>query len=302
MADRSIFCLLPLFIMRAMLTQIIFNGLIAGSAYSLIALGYTMIYGVGRLINFAHGELYMGAAYCFFLFYIQLDWNIYSSFFGAILIGALLGIALERIAYRPFKESSRLIPLITTIGASTFLKAVAILFFGVQAKTLLKYAYFQPSFDFLGATLTPVQGYTLISSLGLMALLALVLKRTRFGKAIRATAEDRISASHLGIDTDEVTSITFAIGGLLAAVAGILVGYDQNITPTMGILAGFKGFTAAVLGGIGNIPGAVIGGFCIGLAENLGAAYLSSANKDSISFAILLLILLFKPSGILGKK
>jgi branched-chain amino acid transport system permease protein len=285
-----------------MLTQIIFNGLIAGSAYSLIALGYTMIYGVGRLINFAHGELYMGAAYCFYLFYIELNWNIFPSLLLAILMGGLLGVALERIAYRPFKKSSRLVPLISTIGASTFLKAVAILCFGVQAKTLLKSESYQPSLEFGGVTFTPIQVYTLISSICLMVLLVLVLKKTKFGKAIRATAEDKSSATYVGIDTNQITSMTFAIGGLLAAIAGILVGYDQNITPIMGVLAGFKGFTAAVLGGIGNIPGAVVGGFSIGLAENIGAGYFSSAQKDSISFAILLLILLIKPRGILGEK
>jgi len=285
-----------------MIAQLITNGLLAGAAYSLIAIGYTMIYGVGKLINFAHGELYMGGAYCFYLFYIVLGWDIYSSCLVAMGTGALLGIVLEKVVYRPFKKSSRLVPLITTIGASIFLKAMAMLFFGVQTKSLLKGASFQQSFSVLGITFTPVQGLTVVICLGLMLILGVTLKKTKIGKAIRATAEDRTSASYVGIDTDRSTSITFAIGGFLAAIAGILVGYDQNISPTMGVLAGFKGFTAAVLGGIGNIPGAVVGGFCIGLAENLGAGYISSAYKDSISFIILLFILIVKPRGIFGGK
>jgi branched-chain amino acid transport system permease protein len=285
-----------------MIAQLITNGLLAGAAYSLIAIGYTMIYGVGKLINFAHGEFYMGGAYCFYLFYIILGWDIYSSCFVAMGTGALLGIVLERIVYRPFKKSSRLVPLITTIGASTFLKAMAMLLFGVETKSLLKGASFQQSFSVLGIIFTPVQGLTMVICLGLMLILGVTLKKTKIGKAIRATAEDRSSASYVGIDTDRITCITFAIGGFLAAIAGILVGYDQNISPTMGLLAGFKGFTAAVLGGIGNIPGAVVGGLCIGLAENLGAGYISSAYKDSISFIILLFILIVKPRGIFGGK
>ncbi|HEC99293.1 MAG TPA: branched-chain amino acid ABC transporter permease [Proteobacteria bacterium] len=285
-----------------MLAQFITNGLISGGAYSLIAIGYTMIYGIGKLINFAHGELYMGGAYCFYLFYIVLGWDIYSSTLLAVIAGGVLGMGLERVAYRPFKGSSRLVPLITTIGASTFLRAAVTLLFDLNTKSLLKNASFQEPFSILGINITPVQGLTIVVSLGLMSLLTVVLKKTRVGKAIRATAEDRASASYVGIDTDRITSITFAIGGLMAAVAGILVGYDQNISPNMGILAGFKGFTAAVLGGIGSIPGAALGGICIGLAENLGAAYISSAYKDSISFAMLVLVLLYKPRGILGEK
>lgn len=285
-----------------MIAQLLANAVIAGSAYSLIAIGYTMIYGVGRLINFAHGELYMASAYCFYLLYIFLNMNIYLSFFIAIIFGGLLGIALERVAYRHFKDYSRLVPLITTIGASTFLRALAVLLFGVEIHTLLKGESFQAPFHLGEIVFTPVQLLIVGSSLSLMLLLGLLLKKTKMGKAVRATAEDRVAARYVGIDTDRVTALTFACGGLLAGVAGILVGYDQNISPYMGILAGFKGFTAAVLGGIGNIPGAVAGGFFLGLAENLGAGYLSSAYKDSLSFIILLLILLLKPQGIFGEK
>jgi len=285
-----------------MLAQLFANGIIAGSSYSLIAIGYTMIYGVGKLINFAHGELYMGAAYCFYLLYILLDWNIYPAILLAVLVGGLLGIILERVAYRPFKDSSRLVPLITTIGASTFLRAVAVLLFGVDAQSLLKEEAFQSAIDIGNITFTSVQLLIVVSSLLLMSLLWLLLKKSRLGKAIRATAEEKSSARYVGIDTDLITSLTFALGGLLAGVAGILVGYDQNISPYMGILAGFKGFTAAVLGGIGNIPGAVLGGFCIGLAENLGAGYFPTIFQDSISFAILLFILIVMPRGILGEK
>ncbi len=285
-----------------MLAQLITNGIIAGSAYSLIAIGYTMIYGVGKLINFAHGELYMGAAYCFFLFYIILNWSIYPSLLLAIITGGVLGILLERIAYRPFKDSSRLIPLITTIGASIFLRATAVLLFGVDTLSLLKGEAFQNAVDVGNVTFTRVQLLTVISSLILTALLWLLLKKSKLGKAIRATAEDRSSARYVGIDTDRITSVTFVLGGLLAAVAGILVGYDQNISPYMGVLAGFKGFTAAVLGGIGNVPGAVLGGYCIGLAENLCAGYFPTIFQDSISFVILLFILIVMPSGILGEK
>jgi branched-chain amino acid transport system permease protein len=285
-----------------MISQLICNGLVAGSAYSLIAIGYTMIYGVGRLINFAHGELYMCSAFCFYAFYILLDLNLYIAFVLSIVVGCILGVALERIVYRPFKNYSRLVPLISTIGASTFLKALAMLFFGIQTKSLLKNSSYQQSIDIFNVTITPVQLYTIIISLIAMLLLGWLLKRTSIGKAIRATSDDDKSAKHIGIDTDRITSITFAIGGCLAAIAGIMVGYDQNIHPNMGILAGFKGFTAAVLGGIGNIPGAVIGGFAIGLIEHIGAGYISSVYKDSISFVILLFILILRPSGLMGEK
>ncbi len=285
-----------------MLPQLLLNGLIAGAVYSLISIGYTMIYGVGKLINFAHGELYMSGAYLFFTFYILLSWNLYISSILAVALVGILGLILERVAYRPFQEYSRLVPLITTIGASTFLKAVAILLFGVQTKSLLRNETYQNPLVYKGISITPIQVISIIVSLILMISLSLFLKKTKMGKAIRATSEDRLSAKYLGIKVNKVTATTFLIGGMLAAVAGILVGYDQNISPTMGILAGFKGFTAAVLGGIGNIPGAVLGGICLGLAENLGAGYISSANKDSISFIILLLILLLRPNGILGEK
>ena len=162
-----------------MIAQLITNGLLAGAAYSLIAIGYTMIYGVGKLINFAHGELYMGGAYCFYLFYIVLGWDIYSSCLVAMGTGALLGIVLERVVYRPFKKSSRLVPLITTIGASTFLKAMAMLLFGVETKSLLKGASFQQSFSVLGIIFTPVQGLTMVICLGLMLILGVTLKKTK---------------------------------------------------------------------------------------------------------------------------
>jgi len=285
-----------------MLSQLICNGLVAGSAYSLIAIGYTMIYGVGRLINFAHGELYMCSAFCFYAFYILLDVNLYIAFVLSVATGCVMGIVLERIAYRPFKNYSRLVPLISTIGASTFLKAIVVLIFGIQTKSLLKDSSYQQAIDIFNVTITPVQLYTMIISLLAMLLLGVILKRTTMGKAIRATSEDEKSARHVGIDTNAVTSITFAIGGGLAAVAGIMVGYDQNIHPNMGVLAGFKGFTAAVLGGIGNIPGAVIGGFVIGLAEHIGAGYISSIYKDSFSFIILLLVLIARPRGLMGEK
>jgi branched-chain amino acid transport system permease protein len=285
-----------------MLAQLICNGLVAGSAYSLIAIGYTMIYGVGRLINFAHGELYMCSAFCFYAFYILLDLNLYIAFVLSAAAGCVMGIILERIAYRPFKNYSRLVPLISTIGASTFLKALVVLIFGIQTKSLLKDSSYQQAIDIFNVTITPVQLYTMIISVFAMLILGVILKRTTMGKAIRATSEDEKSARHVGIDTNAVTSITFAIGGCLAAVAGIMVGYDQNIHPNMGILAGFKGFTAAVLGGIGNIPGAVIGGFIIGLVEHIGAGYISSIYKDSFSFIILLLVLISRPRGLMGEK
>jgi len=285
-----------------MFPQLFANGIISGSAYSLIAIGYTMVYGVGKLINFAHGELYTGAAYCFFVFYILFDCNIYLSLILAVITGGLLGILLERVAYRPFKRSSRLIPLITTIGASTFIRSAIVLIFGVDSQSLLKGESYQETIEFGGVAVTYVQLFTVFCSLLLTFLLWLLLKRTKLGKAIRATAEEGASAGYVGIDTDRITSATFALGGLIAAVAGVLVGYDQNISPYMGILAGFKGFTAAVLGGIGNVQGAVLGGYCIGLAENLGAGYFPSVFQDSISFAVLLLVLIILPRGILGEK
>ncbi|NCB19815.1 MAG: branched-chain amino acid ABC transporter permease [Bacteroidia bacterium] len=285
-----------------MLSQLIINGLIAGGVYSLIAIGYTMIYGVGKFINFAHGELYLCGAYCFYFFYTVIGWPMGVSFALALIAGVFLALILEKVAYRRFSNSSRLVPLITTIGASTFLKALVMLLFGLQTHSLLKGSGYQPSLNLAGTSITPIQVATVFTSLALMLTLAIFLKGTKVGKAIRATAENRLSAGYVGVDTDRISQITFGIGGLLAAVAGILVGFDQNIHPNMGILAGFKGFTAAVLGGIGSVPGAAVGGFCIGIAENLGAGYISSEYKDSISFVILLVILICKPQGIFGEK
>ena len=285
-----------------MLAQYFCNGIIAGSAYSLIAIGYTMIYGVGRFINFAHGEVYMVSAYAFFACYILLD---YSAWVSAVLAGVCaiaLALLLERIAYRPFRNAPRLVPVVTTLGASTILKAVLALLFGIQSRSLLKGESFQAPWNVSGILFTPSQLFTLICSVGLMLALAAVLKGTRVGKSLRAVADDAQAARYVGIDTIRVTSMTFAIGGFLAGVAGILVGYDQNIQPHMGLLAGFKGFTAAVLGGIGSIPGACLGGFVLGIAEHIGAGYLPSIYRESISFAILILILLARPQGIFGEK
>jgi branched-chain amino acid transport system permease protein len=261
-----------------------------------------MIYGILGLINFAQGEIYMAGAFAAVILLSAYKVN----FFVAVLFGmgvaALLGVVLERVAFRPLRGGHPLVPLISAIGASIFLQSLALLLFGPADRS------FPVQFDFAnidlaGVTVSTLQLAIFGTALFFMALLVVFVKYTKFGKAIMATALDQDTARLMGINVDRMISLTFLIGSALSGVAGIMMAIYYNTTyPRMGLLPGLKAFSAAVLGGVGNIPGAIIGGLILGVAENLGAGYLSSGYKDAVAFAILIIVLLVRPKGLLGGK
>jgi len=285
------------------------SGLTRGSIYALIALGYTMVYGIIQLINFAHGEIYMIGAFVALIVAGVL--TIYG-FSGvsilvlaalvAVIYAAAYGYTLERIAYRPLRNAPRLSALISAIGMSLFLQNYVLL---AQTPDFLRFPQLIPDFDFM-ASVSHIIGSAEVVILATSALsmvgLTLLIKYTRVGKAMRATQQDMVMARLVGVDVDKVISTTFVIGSVLAAIGGVLVGsYIGQINFYIGFLAGVKAFTAAVLGGIGNIPGAVLGGLVLGLAESLAAGYISSAYEDVFAFGVLVLILILRPSGLLGR-
>ena len=292
--------------MTTFLQQLV-NGLSLGSIYALIALGYTMVYGVLRLINFAHGDVYMLGAYTGYYLSRKLKGDEPSLpsallvMLGAMLTCALVGVVIERFAYRPVRRAARLTLLITAIGVSLFIENAAQLVFGPDPKFFPSLA---PRADFRvgGVRLTSEQLTVIAVSFLLMVLLRLFILKTRTGKAMRAVSFNLDAAKLMGISTDRIIAITFALGSALAAAAGVLIGMQiPKIDPLMGILYGLKAFVAAVLGGIGNVPGAVIGGLLIGTSEVMVVGYLSSTFRDAIAFGILILVLLLRPQGILGR-
>jgi branched-chain amino acid transport system permease protein len=293
--------------MESFLQQLI-NGISLGSIYALVALGYTMVYGVMRLINFAHGDVYMLGAYFGYFLSRWLKGFFPSSLLDTAavmllsMVGcALVGVVMERFAYRPVRRASKLTMLIIAIGVSLLLENGGQLLFGADPKF---FPQLIPEHQLAVGrlSLTNQQVIVLVTALGLMILLNLFIYRTRTGKAMRAVSFNLDAAKLMGIDTDRIISLTFALGSALAAAGGILVSINiPGIDPLMGVMTGLKAFVAAVLGGIGNIFGAVIGGLILGLAEVMVAGYGSSTYRDAIAFLILIAILLFKPSGILGK-
>lgn len=286
--------------MQQFLQQIV-NGLSLGSVYALIALGYTMVYGIIKLINFAHGDMYMLGAYFGFIAITMLKMNFLTALVFTMVVTALMGIVIERIAYKPLRYSTRVVALITAIGVSFFLQNSVAKIMGPSIKgfpTVLP----SDSWTVWGVRINFQQTIIFLTSVVLMILLQVVVQKTKIGRAMRAVAVDADAARLMGVNVDNTISITFAIGSSLAAAAGILVGvYYNSIDPLMGIAPGLKAFVAAVFGGIGIIPGAMIGGFSIGMIEVLISGYGSSMYKDAIVYLILILILLVKPSGLLGK-
>jgi len=295
--------------MMSYFLELTFSGLSRGSIYALIALGYTMVYGIIQLINFAHGEIYMIGAFVALI--VSGVLTIYGFSGPAILILAALlamvyagayGYTLEKIAYRPLRNAPRLSPLISAIGMSLFLQNYVML---AQTADFLPFPALIPEFDFMepvahlvGSAEAVIFAVTLLA----MILLTLLIKKTRIGKAMRATQQDMTMARLSGINVDRVISSTFIIGSVLAALGGVLVGsYIGQINATIGFTAGIKAFTAAVLGGIGNIPGAVLGAFLLGLTEAYAAGYVASAYEDVFAFALLVLILILRPAGLLGR-
>jgi len=285
------------------------SGLVRGSIYALIALGYTMVYGIIQLINFAHGEIYMIGAFVALI--VSGVLTIYGFSGVSILILAALiaaiyaaayGYTLEKIAYRPLRNAPRLSPLISAIGMSLFLQNYVLL---AQTPDFLPFPALIPDFDFM-EPIAHIMGspelVILVTSAVSMVALTVLIKYTRIGKAMRATQQDMTMARLVGVNVDNVISMTFIISSVLAAIGGVLVGsYIGQINFYIGFMAGVKAFTAAVLGGIGNIPGAVLGALVLGLTEAYAAGYISSAYEDVFAFGVLVLILILRPSGLLGK-
>jgi len=292
--------------MTEFLQQLV-NGLAWGSIYALIALGYTMVYGVLRLINFAHGDVYMIGAMTGY--YAAHSFHPSSGGLGlAVILGtsmvvcALLGALIERVAYKPLREAPRLAALITAIGVSLFLQFGGQLLFGADPKFFPQLIENRPLIQWKGVVITNIQVLIIAISLGLMIALRFIVMNTKTGKAMRAVSFSHTASQFVGINVGAVIRSTFLIGSALAGAAGVLVGLSNpKIEPLMGILPGLKAFVAAVLGGIGNIPGALLGGYLMGLAETFVTAYLSSTYRDALAFVILILILLIKPAGLLGK-
>ncbi|MDR1872085.1 MAG: branched-chain amino acid ABC transporter permease [Deltaproteobacteria bacterium] len=290
--------------------QIIY-GLTVGSVYALIALGYTMVYGVMKLINFAHGELFTLGAFVGFFFLVTLDWG--GVFGPALAIGltivmvsgstALAGHLLERVAYRPLRHSDRLAAVVSALGASIFLQNVIMVVWGAQYRAYSASLLPQVIWRVAGQSFPLIRLFVFLTAILVMAGLYLFINHTRLGLAIRAAAIDQGAAKLMGVDVRKVIAVVFIIGPALGGLAGLLVGvYYGQINFNMGQLYGLKAFTAAVIGGIGNIPGAMVGGLLLGLLETLGDAYVSGAWKDAIAFVALILILVFRPTGILRER
>ena len=285
------------------LLQII-NGLQIGSIYALISLGYTMVYGIAQLINFAHGDIIMVGAYIS-LFSIaaftRMGLPVWLTMIPAVIVCVLLGMFTERVAYRPLRNSPRISNLITAIGVSLFLENLFMKLFTPNTRPFPK-VFTQPPITFAGLHLNFGTVVTIIVTIILSVGLQYFMKKTKYGKAMLATSEDYGAARLVGINVDHTIQLTFAIGSGLAAVAAVLyVASYPQVQPLMGSMPGIKAFIAAVLGGIGILPGAVLGGFILGIVESLTRAYLSSQLADAFVFAILIIVLLVKPTGILGK-
>ncbi|MBI4826638.1 MAG: branched-chain amino acid ABC transporter permease [Nitrospirae bacterium] len=286
-----------------MLNQLLFNGIISGSIYALIALGFTIIHKTVRFFHFAHGVIYAVAAYLAYSFSISLGINPFFSFFLASVFAAIFGIAIDRLVYLPLRKSNSpaLVFLIASFGIFIFIQNLLQLLYGAQILTLRTGPVVE-GYQILSAVITPIQILILSASLILFAILWFIVDRTKMGKAIRAVADDAIGASVSGIYPEKIILYAFGIGSALAGMAGILISLETNIEPTMGMNAILKGIIAAIIGGIGSIPGAVIGGFFLGIVENLGIWKIQAGWKDTIAFAVLIIFLLLRPEGILGKK
>jgi branched-chain amino acid transport system permease protein len=289
----------------------VINGLTIGGIYALIALGYTLVYGILFMINFAHGEIFMFGSFGGFAalsYFVTSGFAmehpvlaVAGAFLAAMIISSILGAILERVAYRPLRNAPRLAPLISAIGASIFLQNVMMLI--IKARMQVYPDIVPEEFIDLGPlSISYFQILIILGSFFLMSGLYFLIQKTKIGKAMRAVAENREAAALMGIDVNRIILITFVIGSALAGAAGVMVGmYYTQINHMMGFIPGIKAFTAAVLGGIGNVVGAMLGGFFLGMAEALGVLFMPSEYKDVIAFGLLVLVLIFRPRGILGE-
>jgi len=286
------------------LLNCLIQGISKGSIYALVALGYSMVYGIVKLINFAHGDIMMVGAYMvwFGLSVLKLPFAVAVLF--SVMVCAVLGVVIEKLAYKPLRKSARISLLITAIGISLLLQNVIQLVFEAKSREVKNYypAIFSEVITIGGFAIEITTIITIVVSVISMVALWLFITKTKMGKAMRAVSEDTATAKLMGINVDRVISFTFFIGSILASIAAILfVGKYSNVTrPTMGSMLGLKAFIAAVFGGIGSVPGAVLGGFAIGILESVAISYISPSYSDAIVFGILILVLLFRPNGIFG--
>lgn len=280
------------------------NGISLGSVYAIIALGYTMVYGIAKMLNFAHGDVIMIGSYVAFVAINNMGLPIPVSILLSVVVCTVLGVTIERIAYKPLRHASKLAVLITAIGASYFLQNVALLIFGANTKSFTSVVNMQP-LQLAGGQLN-ISGETIVTIVAcvvIMVCLMLFMKYAKAGHAMLAVSEDGGAAQLMGINVNATIALTFAIGSALAAIAGVLLcSAYPSLTPYTGAMPGIKAFVAAVFGGIGSIPGAFLGGILLGIIEILGKAYISSQLSDAIVFSVLIVVLVVKPTGILGKE
>ena len=317
---------LPLAFDSQLFVQLTVNGLTLGSLYALIALGYSLVYGILKLLNFAHGDVYMVGAFVGYGVLTAFDGPLSPNialvplivlmFLVAMLVSGALGVVIERFAYRPLRDAPRLAPLISALGVSFFLQNSALLLLGAEFRSYDSFLLgsdhpelfvpgplVDPVFVVNGVNVQLVQVMVMVMTVALMLALTVVVARSKLGKAMRATAFDREAAAMMGIDTDRVIAWTFFIGSVLAGAAGVMFGLlFSQVFHLMGFLAGLKGFTAAVVGGIGSIPGAMLGGLLVGLTEAYAAGYLGGRWSDLTVFGILIVVLLVRPTGLLGAR
>ena len=280
------------------------NGISLGSVYAIIALGYTMVYGIARMLNFAHGDIIMVGGFTVFTIVTTMGGSPVVGILASVVVCTVLGVTIERVAYRPLRGASPLAVLITAIGVSYLLQNVALLIFGSNARQFTS-VITVPALKLAGGKLSisSVTIVTILSCIAIMAALMAFINKTKMGQAMLAVSEDRGAATLMGINVNRTISVTFAIGSALAAVAGVLLcSAYPSLSPYTGSMPGIKAFVAAVFGGIGSIPGAFIGGILLGIIENLAKAYISSQLSDAIVFSVLIIVLLVRPTGILGKK
>ena len=280
------------------------NGISLGSVYAIIALGYTMVYGIARMLNFAHGDIIMVGGFTVFTIVTTMGGSPVVGILASVVVCTVLGVTIERVAYRPLRDASPLAVLITAIGVSYLLQNVALLIFGSNARQFTS-VITVPALKLAGGKLSisSVTIVTILSCIVIMAALMTFINKTKMGQAMLAVSEDRGAATLMGINVNRTISVTFAIGSALAAVAGVLLcSAYPSLSPYTGSMPGIKAFVAAVFGGIGSIPGAFIGGILLGIIENLAKAYISSQMSDAIVFSVLIIVLLVRPTGILGKK
>ena len=281
--------------------QYLINGISLGSVYAIIALGYTMVYGIAKMLNFAHGDVIMVGAYVIFTIISTMGYPPIVGVIVAVALCTVLGIIIERIAYKPLRGASSLAVLITAIGVSYFLQNMALIVFGADTKSFNSIVKFGP-FHLGGLVISGETLVTIVSCIIIMIILTTFINKTKAGQAMLAVSEDKGAAVLMGINVNQTIALTFAIGSGLAAIAGaLLCSAYPTLSPYTGSMPGIKAFTAAVFGGIGSIPGAFVGGILLGVIEIFGKAYISSQLSDAIVFAVLIIVLIVKPSGILGK-